>query len=167
MTLLHKQSHATAPGRMVASPCLNKSIEATHLLRLSPRNSHHSTLHSLSRLSLSRPHKSRHPPPLTMSEPPRVELSPELPDLGDLDPSAPSNRAATGSSTLPQTNGSANGGLAQSAQKTGNSILACKVRGTERLRTVPSPTNPHTTVLSALRKPTNSSLTTPQQHRTP
>lgn len=102
-----------------------------------------------------------------MSEPPRVEISPELPDLGDLDPSAPVNRAATESSTLPQTNGNANGGLAQSAQKTGNSILQCKVRGTKRLRTVPSPTNPHTTVLSALRKSTNSLLTAPQQRRTP
>ncbi|OAK96379.1 hypothetical protein IQ06DRAFT_351809 [Phaeosphaeriaceae sp. SRC1lsM3a] len=58
-----------------------------------------------------------------MSEAPRVELSSDLPTFGDLDPSAPSNRAATETSSVPKTNGSANGSLAQSAQKTGNSIL--------------------------------------------
>lgn len=74
-----------------------------------------------------------------MSEAPRVELSSDLPTFGDLDPSAPSNRAATETSSVPKTNGSANGSLAQSAQKTGNSILESKVRGTERLRTLPRP----------------------------
>ena len=57
-----------------------------------------------------------------MSEAPRVEINHST--LPDLDPSAPSNRAATDfSSDMPHANGNANGGLAQSAQKTGNSIL--------------------------------------------
>jgi hypothetical protein len=64
-----------------------------------------------------------------MSEAPRVEINHTV--FPDLDPSAPSNRPSTESSTLPHTNGNANGGLAQSAQKAGNSILESKVRGTK------------------------------------
>jgi hypothetical protein len=75
-----------------------------------------------------------------MSEAPRVEINHST--LPDLDPSAPSNRAATDfSSDMPQTNGTANGGLAQSAQKTGNSILESEVRGTRRLRSCRAPAN--------------------------
>jgi len=75
-----------------------------------------------------------------MSEAPRVEINHST--LPDLDPSAPSNRAATDfSSDMPHTNGTANGDLAQSAQKAGNSILESKVRGTKRLRSCRAPAN--------------------------
>ncbi|KAH7082995.1 Reticulon-domain-containing protein [Paraphoma chrysanthemicola] len=57
-----------------------------------------------------------------MSDAPRVEINHTV--FPDLDPSAPSNRSATESLSQPTTtNGSANGNLAQSAQKAGNSIL--------------------------------------------
>ncbi|KAF2036529.1 hypothetical protein EK21DRAFT_105848 [Setomelanomma holmii] len=56
-----------------------------------------------------------------MSEAPRVEINHTV--FPDLDPSAPSNRATTDSlSQAPQSNGNANGNLAQSAQKAGASI---------------------------------------------
>lgn len=104
-----------------------------------------------------------------MSEAPRVEINHST--LPDLDPSAPSNRAATDfSSDMPHANGNANGGLAQSAQKTGNSILESKVRGTKRLRSCRAQLTPCITVLSALRTFAHhrtSPLTTSKQHSTP
>jgi hypothetical protein len=63
-----------------------------------------------------------------MSEAPRLDLN--RPVFPDLDPSAPSNQTSSQSYSQPQTNGSANGNLAQSAQKAGNSILESKVCGT-------------------------------------
>jgi hypothetical protein len=75
-----------------------------------------------------------------MSEAPRVEINTSA--LPDLDPSAPSNRGSTGlSNEMPHTNGNANGSLAQSAQKTGNSILESEVRVTKRLRSCRAPAN--------------------------
>jgi hypothetical protein len=62
-----------------------------------------------------------------MSEAPRVDL----PDFTELDTSVTSNHMSSPSSTQPQVNGSTNGNLAQSAQKTGNSILESKVCGTK------------------------------------
>lgn len=62
-----------------------------------------------------------------MSEAPRVDL----PDFTELDTSVTSKHMSSPSSTQPQVNGSTNGNLAQSAQKTGNSILESKVCGTK------------------------------------
>ena len=91
-----------------------------------------------------------------MSEAPRVDFDHTV--FPDLDPSAPANQTSTQSSSLPQSNGNANGNLAQSAQKAGNSVLESKVRGTKRLRALPSPQlTPYITVLSAPRTPPNSS----------
>ena len=101
-----------------------------------------------------------------MSEAPRVQLNHTV--FPDLDPSAPSNQASTQSLSQPQYNGNANGNLAQSAQKAGNSILESKVCVTE---TPPNLAEPkltlYITVLSAPRTPQLPLLTTTQQHRTP
>jgi hypothetical protein len=73
-----------------------------------------------------------------MSEAPRVEINHTV--FPDLDPSAPSNRSASEALSEPaQTNGTANGNLAQSAQKAGNSILESEVCGTRRLRLCRAP----------------------------
>lgn len=86
-----------------------------------------------------------------MSEAPRVEINHTV--FPDLDPSAPSNRASKDSSALPQTNGNANGSLAQSAQRTGNSILESRVRGTNAPEVAEPQLTPYMTVLSAPRTP--------------
>jgi hypothetical protein len=73
-----------------------------------------------------------------MSEAPRVEINHTV--FPDLDPSAPSNRdSIQTSSELPRTNGTANGNLAQSAQKAGNSILESEVRVTKAPPNLPRP----------------------------
>jgi hypothetical protein len=73
-----------------------------------------------------------------MSEAPRVEINHTV--FPDLDPSAPSNRdSIESSSELPHTNGNANGSLAQSAQKAGNSILESEVRVTKAPPNLPRP----------------------------
>ncbi|KAH8730787.1 Reticulon-domain-containing protein [Phaeosphaeriaceae sp. PMI808] len=76
-----------------------------------------------------------------MSEPPRVEIKHDV--FPDLDPSAPSNQTSTlSSSELPHSNGNANGSLANSAQKIGNSIL-------ETAQNAMSAASNHPSVLSA------------------
>lgn len=140
----HKQS-ARVPTQIIASP--SKSITQTfsHLLLsqlFSPRSARNKALPHLHPPQVSSKRIS-----LIMSDAPRVELNPNV--FPDLDPSAPSNQTAGTSTTHTQpANGSANGNLAQSAQKAGNSILESKVSGTERLRALPRPNlTPYITVL--------------------
>lgn len=116
--------HAT----VVSRTCLNsKNIIAPKLSHSTPLNARHNlhVVQELHLVSLSNQILT-HSAPSTMSEAPRVDL----PVFPDLDTSAPSNGTSIQSSTQPQTNGSTNGNLAQSAQKAGNSILESEVCGT-------------------------------------
>jgi len=79
-----------------------------------------------------------------MSEAPRVDL----PVFPDLDTSAPSNGTSIQSSTQPQTNGSTNGNLAQSAQKAGNSILETSQHAMNSIASHPSVQSAKDTVVN-------------------
>jgi hypothetical protein len=131
--------HRAWPNRSGTSPCLNKSIK-TNCLPVLPALTHSTSSFQITHYPIYTETPTKSTVQLTMSEAPRVEINHTV--FPDLDPSAPSNRTSVGSSSeMPQINGTANGSLAQSAQKAGNSILESEVCGTERLRTCRDPAN--------------------------